>query len=64
MTIADIGEACIIAFAWLAGTGVALHIAGQLIERRRWRREMRRECERKAALRSGVILTGRKGGAA
>jgi hypothetical protein len=63
MTRADIGELCIIACGVLACLGVALHIAGQLIERRRWRREMRRECERKAALRSGVLLTGRKGGA-
>ena len=60
MSIADIGEACIIAFAVLAGLGVALHIAGQWIEWRRWRRLDR---EMKAALRSGEILTGRKGGA-
>jgi hypothetical protein len=59
MTIADIGEACIIAFCVLAGLGVALHLAGQLIERLRWRRMDR---EMKAALRSGEILTG-KGGA-
>jgi hypothetical protein len=59
MTIADIGELCIIACGVLAGLGVALHIAGQLIERRRWRRMDR---EMKAALRSGEILTGRKGG--
>jgi hypothetical protein len=59
MTIADIGEACIIACGVLAGIGVALHLAGQLIERRRWRRMDR---EMKAALRSGEILTG-KGGA-
>jgi hypothetical protein len=60
MTIADIGELCIIAFAVLAGLGVALHIAGQLIERWRWRRMDR---EMRAALRSGEILTGLKGGA-
>ena len=60
MTNADIGELCIIANGVLAGLGVALHICGQLIERRRWRRMDR---EMKAALRSGVILTGRKGGA-
>jgi hypothetical protein len=59
MTITDIGELCIIAFGVLAGIGVALHICGQLIERRRWRRLDR---EMKAALRSGEILTGRKGG--
>jgi hypothetical protein len=45
--------------AVLFGLGVALHITGQLIERRRWRRLDR---EMKAALRSGEILTGRKGG--
>jgi hypothetical protein len=59
MTITDIGEACINACGVLAGLGVALHIAGQLIERRRWRRMGR---EMAAALRSGDILTGRKGG--
>ncbi len=59
MSIADIGEACIIACGVLAGIGVALHIAGQVIERLRWRRMDR---EMKAALRSGEILTGRKGG--
>jgi hypothetical protein len=59
MTIADIGEACIIACGVLAGIGVALHLAGQLIERRRWRRMDR---EMKAALRSGEILTGKGGG--
>jgi hypothetical protein len=59
MTIADIGEACIIACGVLAGIGVVLHLAGQLIERLRWRRMDR---EIKAALRSGEILTG-KGGA-
>jgi hypothetical protein len=60
MSITDIGELCIIAFAVLAGIGVALNICGQLIDRRRWRRMDR---EMKAALRSGEILTGRKGGA-
>ena len=59
MSITDIGELCIIAFAVLAGLGVALHVCGQLIERRRWRRLDR---EMAAALRSGEILTGRKGG--
>jgi hypothetical protein len=59
MTITDIGEACIIAFAVLAGLGVALHISGQFIEWRRWRRLDR---EMKAALRSGEILTGKGGG--
>jgi hypothetical protein len=59
MTIADIGELCIIAFGIMAGIGVALHIAGQWIEGRRWRRMDR---EMAAALRSGEILTGRKGG--
>ena len=59
VTIADIGELCIIACGVLAGLGVALHICGQLIERSRWRRLDR---EMKAALRSGEILTG-KGGA-
>jgi hypothetical protein len=59
MTITDIGELCIIACGVLAGLGVALHIAGQLIELGRWRRLDR---EMKDALRSGEILTGRKGG--
>ena len=59
MSIADIGEACIIGCGIMAGLGVALHICGQLIDRRRWRRMDR---EMKAALRSGEILTGRKGG--
>jgi hypothetical protein len=59
MSITDIGELCIIAFAVLAGLGVALHVCGQLIERRRWRRL---DKEMAAALRSGEILTGRKGG--
>jgi len=59
MTIADIGEACIIACGVLAGLGVALNISVQLIERRRWRRMDR---EMKETLRSGEILTGRKGG--
>jgi hypothetical protein len=59
MTITDIGELCIIACGVLAGLGVALHIAGQVIERLRWRRMDR---EMKAALRSGEILTGKGGG--
>ncbi len=61
MSIADIGELCIIAcgVCGLAGLGMALHI--QWIE---WRRCRRMDREMKAALRSGEILTGRKGGAA
>ena len=59
MTITDIGELCIIACGIMAGLGVALHICGQLIDRRRWRRM---DKEMAAALRSGAILTGRKGG--
>ena len=59
MNTAATGEWCIWAMAVLFGLGVALHITGQLIERRRWRRLDR---EMKAALRSGEILTGRKGG--
>jgi hypothetical protein len=59
MNTAATGEWCIWAMAVLFGIGVVLHLAGQLIERLRWRRMDR---EMKAALRSGVILTG-KGGA-
>ena len=52
---AIIGGFFIVAMAVIGGIGVAAHIIGQLIERRRWRRL---EAERNAAIRSGLILKG------
>ena len=55
MTIADMGELCIMAMAVIGSASVLVHISGQLYKRRRWRRMER---ERQAAIRAGVILKG------
>ena len=51
-----IGELCLC----IASVCVVLLVAAQLLAGRQWRKMER---ERKAALRAGEILTGRKGGA-
>ena len=55
-----IGEICLYVAAVCFGVLVVAHLAAQLAAKRQWRKMER---ERKAALRSGEILTGRKGGA-
>jgi membrane protein implicated in regulation of membrane protease activity len=55
-----IGGICLYAAAVCFGVLVVAHITAQLAANRQWRKMER---ERKAALRSGEILTGRKGGA-
>jgi hypothetical protein len=55
MTIADMGELCIMAMAVIGSASVLIHIAGQFYLRRKWRRMER---ERQSAIRSGVILKG------
>ncbi len=56
---ATIGSVFIMAMAFIGSIGVLAHISGQLYKRWKWRRMER---ERQAALRSGVILTDKKGG--